>query len=86
MFFFVGCGKGKREEASEQVAGGFSFLLRHIGGGGGRCEDVCRVEGGAALKTLTSLNKEVRPFSLSDNSIWRFPSFSSLSDSSNWRS
>ena len=26
------------------------------------------------LKTLTSLNKEVRPFYLGDNSIWRFPS------------
>ena len=31
-----------------------------------------------ALKTLTSLNKEVRPFFLGDNSIWRFPSVSSL--------
>ena len=39
-----------------------------------------------ALKTLTSLNKEVRPFFLSDNSIWRFPSVSSLSDYSIWRS
>ena len=29
------------------------------------------------LKTLTSLNKEVRPFFLSDNSIWSFPSVSS---------
>ena len=27
------------------------------------------------LKTLTSLNKEVRPFFLSDNSIWSFPLF-----------
>ena len=26
------------------------------------------------LKTLTSLNKEVRPFFLSDNSIWSLPS------------
>ena len=33
-----------------------------------------------ALKALTSLNKEVRPFFLGDNSIWRFPSVSSLSD------
>ena len=32
------------------------------------------------LKTLTSLNKEVRPFFLSDNRIWSFPSVSSLSD------
>ena len=32
------------------------------------------------LKTLTSLNKEVRPFFLGDNSIWRSASFSSLSD------
>ena len=31
------------------------------------------------LKTPTSLNKEVRPFFLSDNSIWSFPSVSSLS-------
>ena len=38
------------------------------------------------LKTLTSLNKEVRPFLLGDNSIWSFPSFSSLSDYSIWRS
>ena len=29
----------------------------------------------APLKTLTSLNKEVRPFFLSDNSIWSFPLF-----------
>ena len=32
------------------------------------------------LKALTSLNKEVRPFFLGDNSIWRFPSVSCLSD------
>ena len=30
------------------------------------------------MKTLTSLNKEVRPFFLSDSSIWSYPSFSSL--------
>ena len=30
------------------------------------------------LKALTSLNKEVRPFFLSDNSIWSLPSVSSL--------
>ena len=30
------------------------------------------------LKTLTALNKEVRPFFLSDNSIWSYPSISSL--------
>ena len=29
---------------------------------------------GNSLKTLTSLNKEVRPFFLSDNSIWSLPS------------
>ena len=39
-----------------------------------------------ALKTITSLNKEVRPFFLSDNSIWSFPSASSRSDYSIWRS
>ena len=33
-----------------------------------------------SLKTLTSLNKEVRVFFLSDNSIWSLPSVSSLSD------
>ena len=33
-----------------------------------------------SLTTLTSLNKEVRPLFLSDNSIWSFPSFCSLSD------
>ena len=38
------------------------------------------------LKTLTSLNKEVRPFFLGDNSIWSFPSVSSLSDYSISRS
>ena len=38
------------------------------------------------LKTLTSLNKEARPFFLGDNSIWSFPSVSSLSDYSIWRS
>ena len=35
---------------------------------------------------VTSLNKEVRPFFLSDNSIWSFPSVSSISDYSIWRS
>ena len=38
------------------------------------------------LKTLTSLNKEVRPFFLSDNSIWSLPSVSFLSDYSIWSS
>ena len=36
--------------------------------------------GSLSLKTLTSLNKEVRPFFLCDNSIWSFPSVSSLGD------
>ena len=40
----------------------------------------------STLRTLTSLNKESRPFFLSDNSIWWFPSVSSLSDYSIWRS
>ena len=31
-----------------------------------------------SLKTLTSLNKDSRPFFLGDDSIWRFPSVSSL--------
>ena len=38
------------------------------------------------LKTLTSLNKEVRPSFLVDNSIWSFPSVYSLSDYSIWSS
>ena len=38
------------------------------------------------LTTLTSLNKEVRPFFLGDNSIWSCPSVSSVSDYSIWRS
>ena len=42
--------------------------------------------GSSSLKTLTSLNKEVRPFLLSDNSIWSYPSVSSLSDYSISRS
>ena len=29
----------------------------------------------SSLKTLTSLNKESRPFFLGDTSIWSFPSF-----------
>ena len=37
------------------------------------------------LKTLTSLNKEVRPSFLCDTGIWSFPSVSSLSDYSIWR-
>ena len=37
-------------------------------------------------KTQTSLNKEVRLFSLGDNSIWSCPSVSSLSGYSIWRS
>ena len=32
------------------------------------------------FRSGTSLNGEVRPFSLSDSSIWRFPSVSSLND------
>ena len=40
----------------------------------------------ASLKTLTSLNKESRPFFLGDNSIWSLPSVSPLSDYSIWRS
>ena len=39
-----------------------------------------------ALKTLTSLNEEARPFCLSNNSIWSYPSVSSLSDYHIWRS
>ena len=38
-----------------------------------------------SLETLTSLNKEVRPFFPSDNGIWSYPSVSSLSDHSTWR-
>ena len=38
------------------------------------------------LKTLTSLNKEYMLFFLGDNSIWSFPSVSSLCDYSKWRS
>ena len=38
------------------------------------------------LKTLTSLSKGVRSFFLGDDSIWSFPSVSSLSDYSIWRS
>ena len=39
-----------------------------------------------SLKTLTSLDKEVRPFLLSDNSIWTIPFVSSRGDYSIWRS
>ena len=38
------------------------------------------------LEGPNSLNKEVRPFFLSGNSIWSFPSVSSLSDYSSCRS
>ena len=47
-----------------------------------KVEDV----GSQALTTPTSLNKAFRPFCLGDNSIWSFPSVSSLSDYSVWRS
>ena len=50
------------------------------------CFTMGSLQGHCSLKTLTSLNKEVRPLFLSDNSIWSFPSFSSLSDYSIWRS
>ena len=40
----------------------------------------------AALEALTPLNKEVGSFFVGDNSIWNFPSVSSLSDHSIWRS
>ena len=38
------------------------------------------------MKTLTSLNKEVRPSFLSDNSLWSLPSVFSLNDHRIWRS
>ena len=38
------------------------------------------------LENPNPLNKEVRPFFLGDNSIWSFPSVSSLSDYSIWKS
>ena len=38
------------------------------------------------LRALTSLNKEAKPFFLGGNSIWSFPSASSLSDYSIWGS
>ena len=33
------------------------------------------IKGAQTLKTLTSLNKEVRQFFLGDNSTWHFPPF-----------
>ena len=42
--------------------------------------------GTRTLKSLASLNKEVRPFFLGDNTISSLPSVSSLSDYSIWRS
>ena len=39
-----------------------------------------------SLRLLNALNKEVRPFFLSDNSILSYPSVPSLSDYSIWRS
>ena len=47
---------------------------------------MARVGGQICLKTVTTLNKEVSPFFVSDSSIRSFPSFSSLSDYSIWRS
>ena len=46
----------------------------------------CNKNLGRSLKALTSLNNEVRLFFLSDDSIWSFPSVSSLSDYSIGRS
>ena len=45
-----------------------------------------RVEVATTLKTLTSINRESRPFFLGNNSIWSFASVSSLSDYSISRS
>ena len=42
--------------------------------------------GRSAEKTLTSLNKESRPFFLGDKGIWSSPYIFSLSDYSTWRS
>ena len=63
---------------------GRNFLT--LGHPGARVKNICGISGPKTLKTLTSLNKEVRPFLLSDNSIWSLPSVSSLSDYSIWRS
>ena len=45
-----------------------------------------RNRGMGPLENPNSFNKESRLFFLSDSSIWSFPSVSSLSDYSMWRS
>ena len=63
-----------------------TFLLHYFGaflGALGMGEGAPLVQ---SLKTLSSLNKEEKPLFLSDSSNWSFPSVSSLSDYSIWRS
>ena len=61
------------------------------GGGGGKRIIAGGVqnrfwEGVFLENPVTSLNKEFRPFFLSDNGSWSYPSVASLSDYSIWRS
>ena len=70
--FQEGAGRGEgagRASAGNLGGGGLNFFFH-----GRNAHQVI------ALKTPTSLNKEVRPFFLCDNSIWSFPSVSFLSD------
>ena len=81
-----GDGEGSGSVSGELGGGGLNIFFR-----GRNVHQVFRLHAHLfhqkiKLKTLISLNKEARPFFLSDNSIWSHPSFSSLSDYSIWRS
>ena len=59
-----------------------SCAVDHLVDGWPSAEQLCTC---TSLKTLSSLNKEVRPVFLGDNSIWNLTGVSSLSDYSIWR-
>ena len=88
-FFGAGFGGGGWGSADFIFTGARIFLRKiavfPVWRGKNRISQGVESRGSLTLKTLTSLNKEVRPFFLCDNSIWSFPSLSFLSDYSTWR-
>ena len=84
--FLGGKGFSDRLCVSVQFKGMPRFWFRSGKGAKGLLDPRSKVSQRMSMKALTSLNKEVRPFFLSDDSIWGLPSVSSLSDYSIWRS
>ena len=74
FFDFFDFWSGCKEKARKEESGAPQWIhpLSELG----QVRQATRI----SLKTLASLNKEVWPFFLSDNSIWSVPSVSSLSD------